>query len=57
MDERFASEWLVEIFIQYQEEIDARCKTSSPMWLKDALESDHKNKPSVRNAAAQLDAD
>lgn len=53
MSEEKTSEWLVEIFIQYQEEIS---KYESQMRLKEALELDQKNKPSVRNTAAHLDA-
>ena len=56
MNDGFSREWLVEIFIQYQEAIDYHRKSHSPMWLKDALESDRKNKSQVRNSASRLDA-
>lgn len=56
MDEDISREWLVEIFITYQENIDRRRRSQSPLWLKEALEDDRKNRSSVRDSAARLDS-
>ena len=56
MDEELTREWLVEIFVTYQEAIDERRKSHSPEWLKQALDDDRENRPSVGDSAARLDS-
>ena len=56
MNDDISRQWLVEIFITYQEAIDKRRNSLSPMWLKEALDDDRKNQSSVRDSAARLDA-
>lgn len=56
MDNDISREWLVEIFITYQEAIDRRKQSQSPLWLRDALEDDRRNRASVRDSAARLDS-
>lgn len=56
MNDELSREWLVEIFITYQETIDRRRETNSPMWLKEALDEDERTRASVRDSAAHLDS-
>lgn len=56
MNEELTREWLVDIFITYQEAIDERRNSRSPLWLKEALEDDRQNRSSVRDSAARLDS-
>ena len=56
MDSELSGEWLVEIFITYQEAIDRRRNHQSSMWLKEALEKDRECTTSVRDSAAVLDS-
>ena len=56
MKDEISREWLVEIFVTYQEAIDKRRNSHSPMWLKEALEDDRRNQASVRDSAARLDS-
>ena len=56
MNEELSREWLVEIFITYQEAIDRSRKASSPMWLKDALKKDREKNSSNQATAAVFDA-
>lgn len=57
MRDESSANWLVEIFLQYQESIDSYRKNERGReWLKDALDSDRKSKSTGFDSAARLDS-
>lgn len=49
--------WLVEVFVQYQEEIsNLRDSDNYKLWFKDALDTDHRQKQVRHDNSAVLDA-
>ena len=57
MEDELSREWLVEIFLGYQESIDRRRKSGTGrQWLREALDSDREREPIGSGSAANLDS-
>ena len=57
MENRAENNWLLDIFLQYQTEIDRQRKIyGDRQWLKDALETDRRKRIDGRDSASSLDA-
>lgn len=57
MENRAENSWLLDIFLQYQNEIDRQRKIyGDRQWLKDALETDRQKRIDGRDSASSLDA-
>lgn len=55
MEDKPDSAWLVDIFLSYRTTLDNQRKLAGDrLWLKDALDSDRKNKSAPRNSASSL---
>lgn len=49
--------WLLEIFLQYQEEIDFRRRASPErFWLEEAIQADEKIRDAGADSASSIDA-
>lgn len=55
-EDQRSSNWLVEIFLQYQEAIDDRRSDTNRQWLRDALESDRELKATGFDSASRTDS-
>lgn len=57
MDQSNETNWLLEIFLQYQQEIDIRRRTSPErFWLEEALRADEKTRDAGADSASSIDA-
>lgn len=57
MNDGGSTEWLVEIFLQYQEALDRRREVSGDrLWFKEALDADRENKARLHDSASVFDS-
>ena len=56
MEDELSREWLVEIFLSYQESIDRRLKSGTGrQWLREALDSDREREAIDSASAANFE--